>query len=85
MAGPNENANPQQTADLDPASVERCVTAALAAVAAATTTAELKKVRIEHTGDRSQLALANRGIGSLPPAERKEAGTRVGSLRTYYF
>ena len=81
MAGPNDNVDPKQPAALDTASVEGYVADALAAVAAASSTAELKQVRIDHAGDRSPLALANRGIGALPPAERKEAGGRVGRAR----
>ena len=81
MAGPNDNVDPKQPAALDAASVEGYVADALAAVAAASSTAELKQVRIDHAGDRSPLALANRGIGALPPAERKEAGARVGRAR----
>ena len=81
MAGPNDNASPQQTVALDAASVEEYVNSALAAVAAATSTTELKQVRIDHTGERSPLALANRGIGALPQTERKEAGSRVGRAR----
>lgn len=81
MAGPNDNVDPKQPAALDAASVEGYVANALAAVAAASSTAELKQVRIDHAGDRSPLALANRGIGALPPAERKEAGVRVGRAR----
>ena len=81
MAGPNDNVEPKQPAALDAASVEGYVADALAAVAAASSTAELKQVRIDHAGDRSPLALANRGIGALPPAERKEAGGRVGRAR----
>src|SRR5690606_31317367 len=42
---------------------------------------ELKKVRLEHAGDRSPLALANREIGALPPHARAEAGKRVGAAR----
>ena len=42
---------------------------------------ELKRARLEHAGDRSPLALANREIGALPPQARKEAGQRVGQAR----
>ena len=38
-------------------------------------------MRIDHAGDRSPLALANREIGALPPQARKEAGQRVGKAR----
>ena len=54
---------------------------ALDAIAAAGDLDELKRVRIEHTGERSPLALANREIGALPPQARKEAGMRVGQAR----
>ncbi len=54
---------------------------ALAAIAAAETLDALKQVRIDHVGDRSPLALANREIGALPPQARKEAGQRVGQAR----
>jgi phenylalanyl-tRNA synthetase alpha chain len=37
--------------------------------------------RLEHAGDRSPLALANREIGALPPAAKAEAGKRVGMAR----
>ncbi len=61
--------------------VERMREAALAAIAQAQTLAELKQVRTDHTGDRSPLALANREIGALPPAARKDAGQRLGQAR----
>ena len=54
---------------------------ALAAIAAATTLDELKQARLAHTGDRSPLALANRGIGALPPEDRKDAGRVIGAAR----
>jgi phenylalanyl-tRNA synthetase alpha chain len=54
---------------------------ALAAFAAAGDLAELKQARLDHAGDRSPLALANREIGALPPQARKEAGQRVGQAR----
>ena len=45
------------------------------------TSTALKQVRIDHAGDRSPLALANREIGALPPQARKEAGQRIGQAR----
>ena len=38
----------------------------------------LKQVRLDHAGDRSPLAQANREIGALPPAAKADAGKRVG-------
>ncbi|GAB3822705.1 phenylalanine--tRNA ligase subunit alpha [Tessaracoccus terricola] len=81
MSGPNDNFDPKRVAALEPDVVNGFVEAALAAVAAAGTSAELKQVRIEHVGERAPLALANREIGALPPAARKEAGARVGKAR----
>ncbi len=54
---------------------------ALAAIAAAADLEQLKQARLDHAGDRSPLALANREIGALPPQARKEAGQRVGQAR----
>jgi len=67
---------------LDAQAIDRLVDEALAAFAAASTPAELKAVRLEHVGEKSGLALANRAIGSLPGAERKDAGQRVGAARS---
>ena len=61
--------------------VEAMRAAALEAIAAASDLEELKRVRAEHAGDRSPLALANREIGALPPQARKEAGMRIGQAR----
>ncbi len=57
------------------------VTAAEQAFAAASDLDQLKSARIEHAGDRSALALANREIGALPPSAKAEAGKRVGQAR----
>ncbi|TRY19058.1 phenylalanine--tRNA ligase subunit alpha [Tessaracoccus rhinocerotis] len=81
MSGPNDNFDPKRVAALDPDVVNGFVEAALAAVRGASTSAELKQVRIDHVGERAPLALANREIGALPPAARKEAGARVGKAR----
>lgn len=81
MSGPNTNYDPVQVSALDADQVDARVEEALAAVAAASTSEELKRVRIAHTGDRSPLALANREIGALPPQARKDAGKRIGAAR----
>jgi len=54
---------------------------ALAAFAAARDLDDLKQARLDHAGDRSPIALANREIGALPPQARKEAGQRIGQAR----
>jgi phenylalanyl-tRNA synthetase alpha chain len=61
--------------------LEKYVAEALDAIAAAADLDALKRARLEHAGDRSPLALANREIGALPPAARKDAGRRVGAAR----
>lgn len=81
MSGPNDNFDPKQVAALDAVAVDARLDEALQAITAASSTAELKQVRLAHAGDRSPLALANREIGALPPAARKEAGARVGQAR----
>jgi phenylalanyl-tRNA synthetase alpha chain len=81
MSGPNTDYDPVEVTPLKAEEVDAMREAALAAVAAATDLEGLKQVRLEHAGDRSPLALANREIGALPPQARKEAGMRVGKAR----
>jgi phenylalanyl-tRNA synthetase alpha chain len=81
MSGPNSSYDPVQVTPLNAESIDAMVAEALAAFASATSVAELKKVRLTHSGERSPIALANREIGALPPQARKEAGVRVGRAR----
>jgi phenylalanyl-tRNA synthetase alpha chain len=81
MSAPNSEYDPVEVTPLHADEVERMRDEALAAIAAAETLEALKQVRIDHAGDRSPLALANREIGALPPQARKEAGQRVGQAR----
>jgi len=81
MSAPNKSYDPVQVAPLDAAEVERMRADALAAIAAAADLDALKAARLDHAGDRSPLALANREIGALPPAARADAGRRVGAAR----
>lgn len=81
MSGPNNDYDPVEVTPLKAEEVEAARDAALAAVAAAGDLDELKQARLEHAGDRSPLALANREIGALPPQARKEAGQRIGQAR----
>ena len=82
MSGPNTEYDPVEVTPLEPEEVEADARrgARRDRRGRATSTA-LKQVRIEHAGDRSPLALANREIGALPPQARKEAGQRVGQAR----
>jgi phenylalanyl-tRNA synthetase alpha chain len=81
MSGPNTHYDPVEVTPLKAAEVERMRDAALAAIEAAGSLDELRQVRLDHAGDRSPLALANREIRALPPQARKEAGQRVGQAR----
>ncbi|MGO1975349.1 MAG: phenylalanine--tRNA ligase subunit alpha [Propionibacteriaceae bacterium] len=80
MSGTDTNHRESATAP-DADRVDALVAEATAAIAAATTVAELKDARLAHAGDRSPLALANRSIGDLPKADRKDAGMRIGTAR----
>ncbi|WP_029068864.1 phenylalanine--tRNA ligase subunit alpha [Jonesia quinghaiensis] len=66
---------------LDQAAISAAVDSALVAVGAATTLEALKEVRIAHTGDKSPLAVANRGIGQLAPQDKAQAGKNLGPAR----
>ncbi|MFM9050105.1 MAG: phenylalanine--tRNA ligase subunit alpha [Actinomycetota bacterium] len=81
MSAPNNPYDPVGVSALEPAAVEAAVQAALVSIAAAADLDQLKSARLEHAGDRSALALANREIGALPPAAKAEAGKRVGDAR----
>ena len=60
MSGPNTDYDPVEVTPLKSEEVEAMREAALAAVAAAADLDALKQVRLDHAGDRSPLALANR-------------------------
>jgi phenylalanyl-tRNA synthetase alpha chain len=53
-----------------------------AAIAGAASTAELAQVETDLLGKRSVMAAAHRSLGHLDEGERKEAGRRLGELRT---
>jgi phenylalanyl-tRNA synthetase alpha chain len=81
VSGPQSSYDPVEVTPLHADEVAAMRDAALAAVQASASLAELEAVRREHTGERAPLSLANREIGALPPAARKAAGQRVGSAR----
>jgi phenylalanyl-tRNA synthetase alpha chain len=66
---------------LDESALDAAVAAAESAIAATATLDDLKAVKIEHAGDRSALALANRAIGALPGPQKSAAGKAVGPRR----
>jgi phenylalanyl-tRNA synthetase alpha chain len=61
--------------------VTAAVDAALAAIAAATTSVELKEVRAQHTGESSPLAMLNASIRNLAADQKPAAGKLVGQGR----
>jgi len=81
MSGPNTQFDPVEVAALSEGALATCGEQALAAVAAAAHLDALNQVRLDHAGDRSPIALANREIGALPPAARADAGKRVKVVR----
>ncbi len=81
MSAPNSSYDPVEVTPLQEAEVARMRDEALSAIAGAGELETLRKVRTEHVGDRSPLALANREIGALPPQARKDAGSRLGQAR----
>jgi phenylalanyl-tRNA synthetase alpha chain len=81
MSAPNKDYDPVEVSAVQPEQVDAALAAGLTAVASASSLDELKQARIDHAGDRSPLALANREIGALPPAAKAEAGKRVGQAR----
>ena len=73
--------DPVEPHALQPDALQAGVDDALRAIAEAADLDELKAARLAHAGDRSPLALANREIGTLPPAAKAAAGRRVGEAR----
>ncbi|MDX6224434.1 MAG: phenylalanyl-tRNA synthetase alpha chain [Frankiales bacterium] len=73
--------DPKLAAALGPAALQAAVDAALAQITDAGDLEALKAARLAHASDRSPLALANREIGTLPPAAKADAGKRVGEAR----
>lgn len=61
--------------------LNRWVSEALLAFAAATDLEELKSARIAHGGDKSPVALASRGLSALSNEEKATAGKLIGDAR----
>lgn len=81
MSAPNKSFDPKQVSALNADSVDEMVAGALSAFSAAVDLDSLKVARLEHFGDRSPIALANREIGALPPAAKAEVGKRIGEAK----
>ncbi|RJQ70505.1 phenylalanine--tRNA ligase subunit alpha [Pseudonocardiaceae bacterium YIM PH 21723] len=82
MSGANDLYDPKEVAALAPEELQRAVTQASAAFAAAVSLDELATARTAHLGDKSPISLARRELGALPPKARADAGKRVNEVRT---
>ena len=69
------------TPSISPAAVAAAVDAALAAFAAAESTADLKLARAAHTAEGSPLARLNAGLRQVAPDKKAEFGKLVGQAR----
>jgi phenylalanyl-tRNA synthetase alpha chain len=74
-------AQPPSTEALSPEALTAAVDAARQAFAAATDLDALARAKTEHLGDRSPVALARQALGTVPKAERADAGKRVNTAR----
>ena len=61
--------------------LKQWVSEALSAISGATDLEGLKSARIAHSGDKSPVALASRGLGSLSSEEKASAGKLIGEAR----
>ena len=73
----SDNFDPKEVATLQPESLDAAVGAGAAAFAAAADLEALGHAHSAHLGPRSEVALARRELGGLPPNARAEAGRRV--------
>ena len=62
-------------------SISQAVEKALVDIKQAKNLEDLKNARLNHAGEKSPVALANREIGSLDGAAKAEAGKRIGEAR----
>jgi phenylalanyl-tRNA synthetase alpha chain len=71
-----------QPVDLSPEALAQAVSAAREAFTRAGDLDTLARVKTEHLGDRSPLALARQALGGISKDERADAGKRVNAART---
>ncbi|HWA66133.1 MAG TPA: phenylalanine--tRNA ligase subunit alpha [Mycobacteriales bacterium] len=77
MSGPNSQYDPKEVAALSDDELSSAVQAALGAFSAASDLDALAAAHAAHLGPRSDVALARRELGALPPQARADAGRRV--------
>ena len=66
---------------MSPAEIEKWVSDAATAFAAAGYLDSLKSARLAHLGDKAPISLASRGLGSLAPGEKASAGKLIGEAK----
>jgi phenylalanyl-tRNA synthetase alpha chain len=66
---------------MSPAEIEKWVSDAATAFAAAGDLDSLKLARLAHLGDKAPISLASRGLGSLAPEEKASAGKLIGEAK----
>jgi phenylalanyl-tRNA synthetase alpha chain len=66
---------------MDQAEVSAGVIAAEKAFTTATSLDSLKEARLAHLGDKSPIAQASRGLGSLPPDQKASVGKIIGEAK----
>ena len=67
---------------LSAADVSKSVKSALEAITSSKDLAELKVVKSEHLGDKSDLSKASQALGKMAPEERAEFGKVVGAAKS---
>ena len=65
--------------------INQAVAQALKEIQLAKNLEELKNVRLNHAGEKSPIALANREIGSLEGTAKADAGKRIGTGRNPHY
>ncbi|MCB0948475.1 MAG: phenylalanine--tRNA ligase subunit alpha, partial [Mycobacterium sp.] len=70
-----------QPVDLSDDALAEAVSAARHAFGRAANLDDLARAKTEHLGDRSPIALVRQALGSLPKADRADAGKRVNGVR----
>jgi len=66
---------------LTPAGISEVVAAAVGAIKNCTSLEELKKIKIEHVGDKSPISKASQSLGSVAPDQKAEVGKLVGAAK----
>lgn len=72
----------EQAVDLSPEALSTAVSTARLAISAAADLDALARVKTEHLGDKSPLAVARQSLAQLAKEDRADAGKRINTART---